>query len=165
MISSVSRQQSIHKKTLPSREKGKSGFLQFSQKVDYGLFLLVELARNSLKTPLSLRVIAEKNHMSFFFLQKVAFRLRKNGLILSGRGKKGGYVLGKKPEYMTLQEILEALEGPLNLRQCLSHGLKGTACVRESLCGMRGRLGLINLLVLDIFRQTTLHHFIHPLCK
>ena len=51
----------------------KTGFLQFSQKVDYGLFLLIELARNGSGEPVSLRVIAERSRMSFSFLQKVAF--------------------------------------------------------------------------------------------
>lgn len=143
----------------------KSGFLKFSHRVDYGLFLVTELAKNLVPAkgssshsgaPVSLRAIAEENQMSFFFMQKVAFDLRKAGLITSGRGKNGGYTLAKAANKITLKEILEALEGPLSLMQCLTHDVDEQSCVRENSCDMRDGLGYLNRIILNTLAKTKL---------
>ncbi len=146
-------------------QPNRTGFLQFSQKTDYGLFLLIELAKHDSTEPLSLRTISEKNHMSFYFLQKIALDLRKAGLIISGRGKNGGYRLQKPANQMTLREIIEALEGPISLMHCLSHAANAPTCVREGWCGMRSGLQMINQTIVNTFAQTTLDHLIKPTWK
>ena len=143
----------------------KTGFLQFSQKVDYGLFLLIELARNGSGEPVSLRVIAERSRMSFSFLQKVAFELRKADLISADRGKNGGYILKKDPKTVTLKEIIEALEGPIAVMSCFSHQEGQPQCVRLGNCCMRQGLGYINQTIVNLFCQTTLHHLLFPTWK
>lgn len=132
----------------------KPGFFQFSHKIDYGLFLMSELAKNDeIK---SLRIIADYNKMSFFFLQKVAFDLRKGGLIQADRGKNGGYRLTKSPQKISLKEILEALEGPMAVMHCLNHGPDEQTCVRESNCNMRGGLNFINEIISNALAKTSL---------
>jgi len=145
----------------------KHGFLQFSQKTDYGLFLLMELAKNQVQKnqlskvtgaePLSLRNFAEKNGMSFFFMQKVAFELRKAGLVTADRGKNGGYVLAKSADEITLKEIIEVLEGPVSVMHCLGSETLMT-CSRQPTCQMRHGLGTVNKAIVNIFTQTTLSH-------
>lgn len=167
----------------------KSGFLKFSHKVDYGLFLMTELAKrqpffnsgviarhtaiahllrakaNHVAAPISLREISEENQMSFFFMQKAAFDLRKAGLITSGRGKKGGYTLAKPANQISLKEILEALEGPLKVMDCLGdngvwgdsgNGSAAQTCVRESSCNMRGGLDIVNSIIINSLAKTKL---------
>ena len=136
----------------------KSGFLNFSKKTDYGLFLLVILADNDKKSPLSLREIAKKHFLSFFFLQKVALDLRKAGLIKAVRGKYGGYMLGKTPSKISIMEILEALEGHFVLMQCLTSGGK---CIREDKCHVRKGFGMINELIVQTLSKFTLKDFIN----
>ncbi len=140
---------------LPERET-RNGFLHFSQKVDYGLFLMAELAQKSEGEPISLRTVAKKNMMSFFFLQKVAFDLRKGGLIQAHRGKSGGYVLVRKPECISLCEVLETLEGPFELISCTGKGPEHSFCEREKNCHMREGIGQLATLIRTIFSRTTL---------
>ena len=124
---------------------------------------MTELAKNSEREPLSLKTIAEEHHLSFFFLQKVAHELKKVGLIEANRGKLGGYVLAKDSQHISIQEILEALEGPIAFMHCLApEGVRSHGCVREGHCQMRGGLQFINQLLLKTLRTTTLHHLLHP---
>ncbi len=148
-----------------SREQ-KHGFLQFSQKLDYGLFLLMELARKQVKdsglktlAPLSIRTFCEENGMSFFFMQKVAFELRKADIVRAARGKNGGYVLAKAASSLPLKDIIEVLEGPLTVMHCLVS--ETSNCSRQPRCQMRHGLGTINQAIIDIFTNTTLYNLLH----
>lgn len=148
----------------------KHGFLQFSQKLDYGLFLLIELAKRQLPggsgaEPLSLRSVAEDHGMSFFFMQKAAFELRKSGLIRATRGKNGGYVLARPASEVTLKEIIETLEGPVTVMHCLAVQALDSSCSRKPRCQMRHGLGTVNQAIVNIFTQTTLHHLLQPQWK
>jgi len=148
----------------------KQGFLQFSQKLDYGLFLLMELAKRQLqqnqhnkvmpRAPMSLRGFAQKNGMSFFFLQKVAFLLRKAGLIHADRGKNGGYVLARTAAEISLKEVVETLEGPVTVVHCLS-SQSADLCSRLPRCQMRHGLDNVNQAIVNIFTQTTLANLFH----
>ena len=140
---------------LPQINQQKSSFMNFSQKADYGLFLLTELAKHRSDEAVSLRTIAEEHQMSFLFLQKVAMDLRKAGIISADRGKDGGYRLDKSPETLTLKEILEIFEGPLAVMHCLvPHTTEN--CSRQSRCSMRHGLNRINDAIIQILGNTTL---------
>lgn len=146
------------------------GFLQFSQKLDYGLFLLIELAKIQIldsfsDEPVSLRKIAEENGMSFFFMQKAAFELRKAGLIHADRGKNGGYVLAQSASDITLKKIVEVLEGPVSVMHCLFPAAVTPSCSRQTKCRMRHGLGTVNEAIVSIFTQTTLNHLLYPQWK
>ena len=133
--------------------------MQFSRKVDSGLFLLIELLKNP-KGIRSLREIADANNMSFYFLQKVALELRKSGLINSQRGKMGGYKIIKSPDKVTLREIIEVLEGPVAVMHCLSKNSCGPVCERENSCHAKTGLQFINNTIIDSLEKTTLLNFL-----
>lgn len=149
----------------PKSPEARHGFLQFSQKLDYGLFLLMELAKRDDKEPLSLRKFAEEHGMSFFFMQKAAFELRKAGIIQADRGKNGGYVLAKAADKLSLKQIVEVLEGPLSVMHCLVTEAAASNCSRQSRCQVRHGLGSVNMAIVNIFAQTTLAHLLHPSWK
>jgi len=155
---------SIRKKPQHSQQTTgvKTGFLNFSQKTDYGLVLLSALVKADSPVALSLREIAKSNLLSFFFLQKVALELRQAGLIEADRGKNGGYRLSKKARAISLKEVLEALEGPVAVMHCLGHSPEKTTCVREADCGIQGGFGMLNQLILETLSKLTLFDFLHP---
>jgi Rrf2 family protein len=159
-----------------SKRASRTGFMHFSQRVDYGLLLLVELAGNvgggakasARANPtgggdevagrgafVSLREVAVKNGISFFFLQKVASDLRNAGIVNSDRGKNGGYALAKAAKSVSLREILEAIEGPLNVMQCLGNS-PGTSCARSKKCSIRPGLHFINQTIIKALSETSL---------
>jgi Rrf2 family protein len=138
-----------------TKRAARTGFLHFSQKIDYGLLLLTELASGG-GDCVSLRTVADENRLSFFFLQKVASDLKKAGLVIADRGKNGGYALAKSAKNITLLEILEAIEGPLNVMPCLGDLSAKSCCSRSKRCSIRPGLNFINQTIIKALSETSL---------
>lgn len=89
--------------------------MKISTKGRYGLTIMIELARQYGKGPISLKSIAESKDLSAHYLEQLATPLRNAGLIRSVRGAYGGYKLAKKKEEITAGDIIRVLEGPIVL--------------------------------------------------
>lgn len=90
-----------------------NGSMKISAKAEYACVALVELAnRYSRNTPVSLKGIAEQFSLSPAFLTQVFMQLKGAGIVVSARGSSGGYQLARKPEEITLAEVLETVDGP-----------------------------------------------------
>jgi len=90
----------------------------FSTKAEYGVRLLVELGRHPREAPVSLSAIAEAENLPLGYLEQIAPRLRKAGLIVSARGAHGGYRLTREPGSITMDEVVLALEGAVAPMEC-----------------------------------------------
>ena len=107
-------------------------FLKVPQKVHHGLLLMTALARAyRAEQAVSLDTVAAGESLSQGFLEEIAGDLRRAGLIVSRRGKAGGYLLARDPRQMAVGEIIAALEGPVALVECL--GAK-SGCPRSGSC-------------------------------
>ena len=110
--------------------------MMFSTKAEYGVRVMVELARRADEAggnPISLAEIAEHDGMPLAYLEHLVARLRKAGLLDSRRGSRGGYMLAREPELITMAEVIEALEGSIAPIECISQGPDGrVVCSRES---------------------------------
>ena len=98
-----------------------------SKKTDYGIELMVALAKNYKRGFLSLREIAKEKKLPLKFLEQIAGQLRDAYLIEAKEGKGGGYFLADKPKNISLGEIIAVLEG-----QDIFAGCSG--CPRAGLC-------------------------------
>lgn len=112
--------------------------MMFSTKAEYGVRVMVELARRAGDGPdgagsvVPLAEIAEHDGMPLAYLEHLAARLRKAGLIDSRRGSRGGYMLARPAAQITTAEIVEALEGSIAPIECISQGPDGAiVCSRE----------------------------------
>lgn len=143
----------------PHENRQRSGALHLTQKVDYGLIILISLARNSGDDHLSIKKIADQSHVSFLFLQKIAGLLQKAGLIKAERGKFGGYRLAKNPDQLNLREIIEALEGPIALVPCLK-SLDEQSCKHSTYCSIRPNMAKLNAEIQNNVINKTLSYFI-----
>ena len=142
-----------------NKAKQKSGSLNLTKKADYGLFLLTILAKGKFETK-SIKTISDKNGLSFSFLQKIARELQKGGLIIAERGKFGGYQLTKKPENITLKEILETLEGPIAIAPCFMSTPRNLCCSQKPFCAIKNGLKKINEEIKTTLLSKTLKYFI-----
>jgi Rrf2 family protein len=107
--------------------------MMFSTKAEYGVRVMVELARHELGSPVPLAEIAEHDGLPLAYLEHLVARLRKAGLVDSRRGSRGGYMLAREPELITMAEVVEALEGSIAPIECISQGPDGQiVCSRES---------------------------------
>ena len=98
---------------------------------------MVILALDFRAGPMPLREIAEREGISYQFLEQIFLPLRRAGLIDSVRGAKGGYVLAKAPAEIKIGDILRALEGPIAPVECMGKG-NADACGRSAGCLTRG---------------------------
>ncbi|HLQ83467.1 MAG TPA: Rrf2 family transcriptional regulator [Pseudogracilibacillus sp.] len=89
--------------------------MKISTKGRYGLTIMLELAREYGKGPMSLKAIANKNELSIHYLEQLATPLRNAGLVKSIRGAYGGYQLVNEPAEITVGDIIRVLEGPITL--------------------------------------------------
>ena len=90
--------------------------IQISEAASLAVHSMVLIA--SSKTQINVNKIAELTGASRNHLAKVMQRLVKDGMVKSTRGPAGGFVLKKKPEKITLLDIYESIEGPVDLAGC-----------------------------------------------
>jgi Rrf2 family transcriptional regulator, cysteine metabolism repressor len=90
----------------------------FSSKAEYGVRLMVELGRQRPEQPTSLKAIAEAEGLPLAYLEQVVARLRKADLVHSARGAHGGYWLSRPAEEITMDEVVQALEGTIAPMEC-----------------------------------------------
>lgn len=107
--------------------------MMFSTKAEYGIRVMVELARRNGDAPVSLSEIAQNDGLPLAYLEHLAARLRKAGLVESRRGAHGGYLLARPAADITMAEVVEALEGSIAPIECISQGADGVLrCSRET---------------------------------
>jgi Rrf2 family protein len=105
----------------------------FSTKAEYGVRLMVELGRQPGSAPISLSAVAEAERLPLSYLEHLVARLRKAGLVSSTRGAHGGYRLAKPAEEITLDAVVEALEGQIAPMECFHETPEGKVlCSHES---------------------------------
>ena len=107
--------------------------MMFSTKAEYGVRVMVDLARRGGADPVPLAEIAEFEGLPLAYLEHLVARLRRAGLVESRRGARGGYLLAREPAQITMAEVVEALEGRIAPIECISSLPDGTIrCLRES---------------------------------
>jgi Rrf2 family protein len=132
--------------------------MKISTKIRYGARAMLELASHYGEGPLELKEIANKENISLKYLEQVIIPLRTAGLIKSVRGSKGGYALAKPPSEICLNEMVEILEGPLSLVECL-HDPK--VCQRVATCVTREIWQKVYDAINGIFCSITLEDLVH----
>ena len=98
--------------------------MKLSTKSLYGVRAVFDIAYNSMGQPVQIKDIAKRQKISQRYLEQIFQSLKKAGIIRSKRGPQGGYYLAKKPEDITVGEILRATEGPPELVFCVSERIK-----------------------------------------
>ncbi|VWX52987.1 Rrf2 family transcriptional regulator [Novosphingobium sp. 9U] len=101
--------------------------MQLTQHTDYGLRLLIVLARAD-GGPVALTEFAAEHRLSYHHVAKVAQKLVREGFIVSHRGRSGGVSLARSADAITVGEVVRALEKGMRLADC-------SGCVLASNCG------------------------------
>ncbi len=108
--------------------------IKLSTKGRYGLRAMVDLAQRFGEGPVLVRSIAERQEISSKYLHALLAALKSAKLVRSVRGSGGGYALARAPEEIHLNEVLEALEGPFSIVDCV---LDASVCDRSPRCAVR----------------------------
>jgi Rrf2 family protein len=123
---------------------------------------LLQLARQSESEPLTLKQIAEREGISIANAGKLLWILGNAGFVRSVRGVKGGYVLTRPAEDITVSEVIGVLGEDEMEQHCRSFPGTQEVCVHTSDCGIRPVLHTLNEVVRQVLSTITLAHLIHP---
>ncbi len=107
--------------------------MKLSTKGRYGVKAMVDLAINQGEDPISIKSISQRQNISEYYLEQLFAPLRRAEIIRSIRGAQGGYMLNRDPESVTVLEIMDILEGPIEISDCLETG----ACNYIDCCATR----------------------------
>jgi len=110
-----------------------------SQKAKYALRALVSLAQAPKGEPVFISDIAEQQSIPKKFLEQILLDLKRHGILISRRGKFGGYQLLKDPSEITFGSILRIVDGPIAPLPCLSKMAyqRCDDCKSEGTCEIR----------------------------
>ncbi|MDR2369908.1 MAG: Rrf2 family transcriptional regulator [Treponema sp.] len=107
--------------------------MKISTRGRYGTRLLIDLAEHIHENHVSLASVAERQNISIRYLEQVAVILRRSGFIRSVKGASGGYALARKPEDVSIGDVLRVLEGDMLVVDPPLPGVKETRiqrCIR-----------------------------------
>ena len=106
--------------------------MKISTKGRYALRMVVDLAIYQENSFVSLKDIAERENISKKYLEQIVPMLNKSGILKTTRGHRGGYMLAKKAEEITVGDVLRATEGSLAPVSCLEY--QPNECERKNEC-------------------------------
>ena len=99
--------------------------MKLSSKGRYAVMALTDLAKFDSKNPVSLRDISLRQGISLVYLEQLFLKLKKNKIVNSIRGKKGGYILSKKATDIKISDIFLAVEEKIKTIGCEKHSKQG----------------------------------------
>ncbi len=105
--------------------------MKLSTRSRYGTRMLLDMAQNYQAGPLHLTSIANRQGISVKYLEQIIIPLKKANYVQSVRGPKGGHVLARPPEEITVGEIVALLEDGMNLVECSN---RPESCDRSESC-------------------------------
>jgi len=127
--------------------------LQISRKIDYGLRAMIHLAGLPTGRIATLHDLAITLHLPREFLAKILKILTAKGLVRSSRGAHGGYQLARPARDISFLEVIEAVEGPVQLNVCLDDKDR---CDVSAGCTMYQVWKIGQDRMLEVYRRTSL---------
>lgn len=129
-----------------------------SQKAKYALHAMLALAEAWDRESLQIADIAERRRLPRRFLEQILLDLKHNGLVISRRGKNGGYALIRPPEEIFFAQVVRVIDGPLAPLPCLSTIAyqRCDDCGDETNCSIRRVFARVHAATLEVLESTSL---------
>jgi Rrf2 family cysteine metabolism transcriptional repressor len=132
-----------------------------SQKSQYAVRAVFELAKRHGSGPVKASRIAEAQYIPIRFLENILGQLRQAGIVESVRGKEGGYHLSRRPRGLAVGEVIRVIQGPLSAVDCIVAGAgNGAGGGRE--CALRPGCVLLPMwerahrAMMEVYDETTI---------
>lgn len=133
--------------------------IRINRETDYGIGILSLMARAG-EDRFNAARIAEERGLPQPVVSKILKQLARGGLLVSYRGAKGGYGLARRPERITVADIIAALEGPIALTDCADEGPE--VCQYGDHCTVSDNWNRINRVVKGALQGITLAEMSEP---
>ena len=122
--------------------------LRITKQTDYAIVLMGLLAARR-DTVLNARDLSTAVALPLPTVSKILKAMTRGGLVLSHRGVKGGYAIARDPSEISIAELIEALEGPIAITECLDDAPASGDCDIESCCPTKTNWQRVNRAVRD----------------
>jgi Rrf2 family protein len=123
---------------------------------EYGVICALHLARKTEKGPVTGREIAAQERLPADYVEQILLRLRRAGVITSTRGARGGYMLAKPPEEISIRSVIHASELETFDLHCLSHPVEEDRCAASHNCSIRPVWVLLQTKIDDVLESVCL---------
>lgn len=133
--------------------------MHVSQKCQYALRALFELAKRRDAGPITAAQIAEVQAIPTRFLEVILQGLRARGIVDSHRGNNGGYVIAVAPEMLTVGDIVRSVDGSLGPVSCVS-GPHDSHCRLKGRCAFMGLWQKAHQAIQQVYDTTSLQDLI-----
>lgn len=133
--------------------------LRLSKLTDYATVILSYMANDTLNVHAAIE-IAEATGIALPTVSKILKLLIKAQVLTSIRGAKGGYMLARAPENISVATVITALEGPIAITECSSTSHR---CDQAIACKIRTNWGLINQTIYNALEAITLADMVVPI--
>jgi Rrf2 family cysteine metabolism transcriptional repressor len=130
--------------------------MRVSTRGEYGVRVMVDLARHYGQGPRSLNDISTEEQLPLPYLEQLVKLLRDKGLIMSTRGAHGGYQLSRDPLQIHMIEIIRVLEGPIAPMICAADGETELICDRLDCCSTKYLWAKLRDVLVQTLEQMTL---------
>ena len=131
--------------------------MKISSKGRYAVRLVVDIAKQGDGKFVALKDVATRQDISVKFLEQISSILVKNGILSSGRGATGGYKLAKKPNKITVAEILTITK---DLGECKCMSSNGSPCPKCNSCETGDVYEKLNTLISGYLNSITIEKLI-----
>jgi len=132
---------------------------KLSKKVEYGLIAVKHMAMEGENTPVSAKEISDKYNIPYDLLSKILQKLKKEDILASVQGTRGGYTLTQKPDKLSLATIFNAIEGDTYILDCGQHDDPESCTIYET-CILSSPLKKIQRQINSYFNSTTLSEIV-----
>jgi len=110
--------------------------MKVTKKGEYAMRAMVDLALNYNKGLRQIQDIVREEVIPERFLEQILLMLKNAGFVESKRGVGGGYFLSRRPDEISLGEVIRAIDGPLSPLDCIGKSAN-VKCPKEVVCGIR----------------------------
>ena len=128
---------------------------------EYGVICALHLARRADEGPVTGREIAEQERLPGDYVEQIMLRLRRAGIVRSTRGARGGYVLARAPEEVSIRNVIEASETTTFDLHCVSHPIGEERCSSSHNCSIRPVWMLLQRRIDDVLEGVRLSDLLH----
>tara|TARA_B100000686_G_scaffold294948_1_gene325486 strand:- start:179 stop:601 length:423 start_codon:yes stop_codon:yes gene_type:complete len=134
--------------------------MKLSSKGRYAVMALTDMARFNQKEPISLRDISLRQGISLVYLEQLFLKLKKNDVVKSIRGKRGGYILSRNASDIKISDIFFAVEEKVKTVGCEKHSKKGCNG-RSAKCISHNLWDELEVYINNFFQQRSLSDLIN----
>ncbi len=127
--------------------------MKISRKADYALRAVIFLSRQPFSQVYMISAISQATGVSRDFMAKILKDLSVRGLVKAQKGANGGYKLALSPRDISFKDVIEAIEGSIEINECVPNA---SLCTRVDSCEMYGVWTKAYQAVADVLEQTKL---------